>query len=249
VLLANERRRVSQGCSVAWPEGQRNSAVSLRSDRPKTFFASPAPPERPEDHSCFAIALAGLRPKTLRSAARSTRSARRHIQLCDCSTPKARRLPESRTVPPSLTRRSTRLSGSVVGAGRDHPKSLSNPGHRRPTKGNAEASSFASVTPAPFLSRRLTGLTGGSPLQPMTVRPKTIDHVRAISVHRPIVSLARSFRDQRGLMSHLRNHRPFLAVRVCFSKLKSLNNLPIPRRERLSLDVMKLSPNRVRAKC
>jgi hypothetical protein len=71
----------------------------------------------------------------------------------------------------------TRLSGSVVGAGRDHPKSLSIPGHRRPTKSNAEASFFASVTSAPFLSRRLTGLTGGSPLQPMTIRPKTSDHV------------------------------------------------------------------------
>jgi hypothetical protein len=56
----------------------------------------------------------------------------------------------------------TRLCGSVVGAGRDHPKSLSIPGHRRPTKSNAEASFFASVT---------------SPLQPMTVRPKTFDHV------------------------------------------------------------------------
>jgi hypothetical protein len=62
-------RRAALGfavCSVAWPEGQRNSAVSLGSDRPKTLFASPAPPERSEDHSCFAVALARFRPKTLR---------------------------------------------------------------------------------------------------------------------------------------------------------------------------------------
>jgi hypothetical protein len=63
---SEERRQVSRFCSVAWPEGQRNSAVSLGSDRPKTLFASPAPPERSEDHSCFAVAPARFRPKTLR---------------------------------------------------------------------------------------------------------------------------------------------------------------------------------------
>ncbi|QDZ06647.1 hypothetical protein FPZ24_03465 [Sphingomonas panacisoli] len=65
----------------------------------------------------------------------------------------------------------------------------------------AEAASFASVTSAPFLSRRLTGSIGGSPLQPMIFRPKTSDHVRAISSVVRSVSLARSIRVQRGLMS------------------------------------------------
>jgi len=44
-----------------------------------------------------------------------------------CSTRPARKLPWYRAVPPGLIRRPTWASRSVVGAGRDHPKSLSNP--------------------------------------------------------------------------------------------------------------------------
>lgn len=63
-LLPKKRRQVSRVCSVAWPEGQRNSAVSLGSKHPRTLFASPAPPTGPK-----ASLLRGRpgrsRPKTL----------------------------------------------------------------------------------------------------------------------------------------------------------------------------------------
>ena len=179
VLLANERRQVSQVARLRGPKASatsrfRSASIVRRRSSLRPLHRIARRPPR------FAVPLAGLRPKTLRSAARAARSARRHIQRCDCSTPKARRPPESRAVPPGLTRRPTRLHGSVVGAGRDHPKSLSIPGHRRPTKTDAEASSFVLVAPAPFLSRRLTGLTGGSPLQPMIA----VRRLRPCSGHR-----------------------------------------------------------------
>jgi len=51
-----------------------------------------------------------------------------------------------------------------------------------------------------------------------------------------------------GLMSQLRNHRSGPKARVCISKIKPLNNLPISRRTAFVPDVMKLSSNPIRAK-
>jgi hypothetical protein len=115
------------------PKAYATFAVSLRPNDPKTILASPAPPEWSEDHSCFAAALAGSSENSP-SAARSALIARRRFQHHDLlhpDHPKATRISRRST---SLIRRSTKLSGSVVGAGRDHPKSLSIPGRRRPHK-------------------------------------------------------------------------------------------------------------------
>jgi hypothetical protein len=97
---SEERRQVSRFCSVAWPEGQRNSAVSLGSDRPKTLFASPAPPELSEDHSCFAVALAGFVRRRSVPPLATLDLPEGISSIAICSTPKARKLPESRAGPP-----------------------------------------------------------------------------------------------------------------------------------------------------
>lgn len=245
---SEERRQVSRFCSVARPEGQRNSAVLRPSRHPKTPFASPAPRTGPK-----AIPFRGCPGRSSSEDAPFRRlapldSPEGAPSIAICSTPKARRLSESRIRSIGLIQRSTRLHGSVVGAGRDHPKSLSIPDHRRPTKTMAEAVLFVLVTPgtfpvAPFdgLDRRLAVATDDLPSEDIR---SSAGHQK----HCPTVSLARSYRAQRGLMSHLRNHRPFLAVGVCFSKLKSLNFLPISRRTALVPDVMKLSSNPIRAK-
>lgn len=130
---SEERRQVSRVARFRRPEGPRNSAVSLRPDDPKTILASPAPHGKPESRSCFAVALVGSSEDSP-SAARSALTARRRFQRHDLlhpDHPKAIRISRRST---SLIRRSTKLSDSVVGAGRDHPKSLSIPGHRRPHK-------------------------------------------------------------------------------------------------------------------
>ena len=97
----------------------------------------------------------------------------------------------------SLVRRPTRFPVSVVGAGRDHPKSLSIPGHRRPTKANAEASSFVChlgtfpVSPFDGLDPRIAAATHDRP-------PEDFLIMFGPQLHRPTVSLARSFSGQRG---------------------------------------------------
>jgi len=94
------------GCSVAWPKGQRNSAVSLRSKRPKTLVALPAPPTCPK-----AVLFRGRRGR-FSSEDAPFRGSRRHIHprvhpALRLLHPKARGLSEFRIRFAGLIRRST----------------------------------------------------------------------------------------------------------------------------------------------
>ena len=95
------------------------------------------------------------------------------------------------------------VPGSVVGAGRDHPKSLSIPGHRRPTKIHAEASIFVFVASLPFPSPRLPGSMSGVPLQPMVIPPKGFLSMFGRQMHGPAVALSRSIRTQQRCRPYL----------------------------------------------
>jgi hypothetical protein len=143
-------------------------------------------------------------PKAIRISRRSTRSARKP----------------------------TERSGSVVGAGRDHPKSLSIPGHRRPHKVSM---------PKHLLLASLPRLLPASPFDGCPQRASAATHDRFARRHADRVAghqccvvrparLRAPDRAQRGLMSQPRNHRLRLAAPITLSKIKFLNNLPIARR-------------------
>jgi len=186
------------GCSVAWPEGQRNSAVSLRSKRPKTLVASPAPPTCPK-----AILFRGRRGR-LSSEDAPFRSSRRHIhprvhptlRLLHPESPRAFRIshPVRRFDPKihlTIRCRSSgpgaiirRVSAFPVTGGlrRLWPKPL--PSLRSPRH-------LSQVAPFNGLDRRLAAATHDRPSED---RRSWSGH----QMRRPTGSLARSYRLRRG---------------------------------------------------
>jgi hypothetical protein len=107
-VIFSSSEDIPQLCPVSFepPEGVSNSAVAPLKPSARTSCASLALPKVPESISRIAFASPAPTRRRLRMSLRSTRLARR---------------------PPLL-------SGPVVGAGRDPPKSLSCPGRRRPHK-------------------------------------------------------------------------------------------------------------------
>ena len=196
--------------------------VSLRSDRLATFFPS-------------------------RRSVRNTRRHFVHRSLLYPAGPKAALISlRSAQFDPKVHQS---IPVSVVGAGCDHPKSLSNPSHRRPTKILCRSilSSFCRlgalpISPVARLDEQRSAATRDHSTRRLPAR------VSERQSHCPAVAFARSCRTQRGLSSLLRNRRPHLADRIRASKTKSLNDLPISRRTTLGLDVMMLSPKPSRTK-
>jgi hypothetical protein len=64
------------------------------------------------------------------------------------------------------------LTGSVVGAGRDHPKSLSSPTTGGLRRSFAEASDLRFVASVPFPFPRLPGSMNSVPLRPAIIPPE-----------------------------------------------------------------------------
>lgn len=141
------------------------------------------------------------------------------------------------------------VAGRSSAAGRDHPKSLSNPNHRRPSTIQCRSirSSLRCLGTLPFspvsrFERRRSAATHDSSAR---------RHHHRVSVRQirgPAVALARSFRTQQSCRPNLETACPHLADRTRLSKIKFLNFLPISRRTALVLDVMMLSPNPSRTK-
>jgi len=203
-LLGRAARRPSQLCGFA----------PLRSSEDSLRFARST--DRPEGLSCFAVAPARFRPKALRFRRLAPLDPPEGTSsFAICSTPKTRRLPESRIRSVGLIRRSTRLPGSVVGAGRDHPKSLSIPGHRRPYEEPSRS----------YLLRIWNIGDACSGLLACAIRPGSAG--ADVPPSKP---------------------SSFPCGPACFSKLKSLNKLPISRQAVQLPDVMKLSSIPIRAK-
>ena len=95
----------------------------------------------------------------------------------------------------------------------------------------------------------------GCPASSAALRCNHERSARKLSIHvgtsvkpPPIVSLARSNRAQRGLMSQPRNCVRHLADPIALSKIKPLSFRPISRPTAFGLDVMNLSSNPIRAK-
>ena len=242
----SRRRRISRGARFGRPEGPPNVAF--------------APSGRSEDHPRFAtlhrhdpkaavrfaLASFGAPESALPFAPFQPNRLGRRLALRGLlhpAHPKAHRI-SLRSA--SLARRPALLPGSVVGAGRDHPKSLSSPGHRRPTKTSCRniLASFSSF-PAPA---RFPGCPVSPAVfreQPWQICRKARPSCSAHQVYRPTGSLARAGPASTGADVPLRNCAPHPRDRTAFSKIKFLRSPPISRLAAFVLDVMKVSSNGV----